>query len=296
MRDPGFYDGITHADYLADADGPRLSASLAHLMLSKCPRRAWAAHPLLGNLAAEEKSEGRDRGALLHALLLGGGPEITIVDAADWRTNAAKDEKAAVLAAGALPVLAGVYERAEETASCIEVALADEGIDITEMAKERVAFWKEGEVECRARFDLHGPEPWQLWDLKFTRNANPSVFGRQMVAMGYDVQRAAYVSAVEHLMPELAGRVRMKFVLVEAFGSFAVGIANPAGSMRSSGESRWARALKIWASCLARGNERQHWPGYGEQEVEAPPWQLSEELSATIAAAGEEDWVTGREE
>jgi hypothetical protein len=285
---PGFYDGIKHSNYLADADGPRLSASLAHLMLSKSPRHAWAAHPLLGNLRVDDRTEERDRGTLLHSLLLGSGPQIEVVEADSWRTNAAKEQRAAAEEAGSVAVLEATYEAAMETSAAINEGLRDVGIN-GGFRTERTAIWEQDGVQCRARLDMHSINfPGQLFDLKILRSANPAIFGRTMLAYGYDVQHAAYVSAVEHLIPELAGRVRMEFLLCEPFPPYAVCRVRPAGSMRSLGSSKWARAVKLWGECLSSGK----WPGYGVAEVEAPAWANSEELSAAVSAAGEESWIS----
>lgn len=295
MKAPGFYDGIPHADYLADAQGPRLSASLAHLMLSKSPRHAWAAHPLLGGTLVEEPSEEQRRGTLLHKLLLGVGQEIRVVDAADWRTKAAREEREAAEEAGEQAVLLPAWERANDTAAGIRGSLLEVELDLqsVDFFTEQVAVWEEGDIDCRGRMDLRArSHQGMIADLKIVRSANPATFGRAMLAFGLDVQHAAYTSAVEHLIPELAGRVRMEFLLCEPFPPYAVCRVRPAGSMRSLGASKWARAVKWWSECLASGK----WPGYGVAEVEVPPWALSEELSATIAAAGEEDWISGKEE
>jgi len=290
LSEPGFYDAIPHAEYLADASGPRLSASLAHLMLSKSPRHAWAAHPLLGGIAPEEPSEEQRRGTLLHKLLLGAGQEIHVVDALDWRTKSAREERDAAEDEGRQPVLLPVFERATEAAIALRGSLLDLGFVLGETGHytEQVAAWEEGGVNCRARIDLRSKmQPGVIADLKIVRSANPATFGRAMIAFGLDVQHAAYVSAVEHLIPELAGRVRMEFLLCEPFPPYAVCRVRPAGSMRSLGQSKWARAVKQWGECMASGK----WPGYGVAEVEAPTWALTEDLSTAVAEAGDPGWL-----
>jgi hypothetical protein len=287
---PGFYDGIPHAVYLADKDGPRLSHSLAHLMLSKSPRHAWAAHPLLGNLRVDDRTEERDRGTLLHSLLLGIGQSIEVLPFDNWRTKEARECRAAAEEAGTLPVLAPTYDAACETAGEIRGSLLDLGFVIGETGHftEQVAAWEENGVACRARIDLRSKmQPGVIADLKIVRSANPATFGRTMLAYGLDVQHATYVSAVEHLIPELAGRVRMEFLLCEPFPPYAVCRVRPAGSMRSLGASKWARAVKLWGECLASGK----WPGYGIAEVDAPTWALTEDLSTAVAEAGDPGWL-----
>jgi hypothetical protein len=295
VREPGLYDGIPFAEYLADADGPRLSHSLAHLMLSRSPRHAWAAHPLLGNLRVDDRTEERDRGTLLHSLLLGGGfsEVVAIVDADSWRTKAAKERRAEIEEEGRIAVLAPTFEKAREVADGINESLLEIGFAgvRSDWREEVTATWHEGGVECRGRMDLLF-EP-RILDLKIVRSANPNAFARSMLGYGLDIQHAAYVSAVEHLIPELAGRVRMEFLLCEPFPPYAVCRVHPAGSMRSLGETKWARAVKLWGECLSSGK----WPGYGAAEVEAPQWALSDDLAIAVAAAGDPDWLAdGKEE
>src|ERR1700747_1719 len=145
MLGPGFYDGISHSDYLADAEGPRLSASLAHLMLSKSPRQPGAGPPLLGACSPDESTDDRDRGTLLHALLLG-GRNVIEVEADDYRTKAARELRDEIKAAGDVPVLTQKLEIANATAYEVTQSLSEIGFDLAEFATERVAFWQEGSV------------------------------------------------------------------------------------------------------------------------------------------------------
>ena len=79
-----------------------------------------------------------------------------------------------------------------------------------------------------------------------------------------------------------ARRVQMQFVFAETKEPYAVTVAECAGSMEELGESRWRRAIEIWARCL----KNDEWPGPadGVVRLEAPGWALARELEEEIAA------------
>ena len=51
-----------------------------------------------------------------------------------------------------------------------------------------------------------------IYDIKSIRSANPDVCRKHVESYGYALQRSAYVSAVERIRPDLAGRVDFIFV------------------------------------------------------------------------------------
>lgn len=283
---------IPHDVYHADPWGPSLSRSIAFRLVTKSPLHAWSAHPRLGGMLQrgdDDATSARDNGSLMHNLLFGGGQEIVTVEAKDWRTKAAQEQRDAALARGAMPVLARVYAEACAVASIYHAQLLDLGVNPLACGREAVALWHEGSVLCRARFDLVNADEGVVYDAKFLRNGRPRDFGRAMVYDGYDIQAAAYVSALSAIRPELAGRCRMEFLLCETSPPYAVARATPAGSMRTLGEQRWRRALSTWARCL----EENEWPGYGEAEIEAPAWSLTEDFEAAVSSTPEPAWVAG---
>ena len=85
------------ADYVRDpAPAPSLSASIAHLLLTRSPRHAWLAHPRLNPQWAPEEDERFDFGTIAHELLLEGHTNsAVVVDAPNWRKRAASEAKRA---------------------------------------------------------------------------------------------------------------------------------------------------------------------------------------------------------
>ena len=260
----------------------RLSPSIARILLDRSPAHAWTAHRLGGGVRSEE-TEATERGKLIETLLTGHGVEaLTVVDARDWRTNAAKEQRDAARAEGRLPVLAHRYGEAEEVAAKLGAALKEKGIHFS--GQNQVRFeWNSrtaetsGEgVPCSGILDhlILGKECGIIYDIKTTENASPNHIQRTMTQYGYHLQHAAYMEAVLDKHPQLAGRLTMQFLFCEVEPPYSVVVAELAGSMRELGERQWRRAVETWGRCLAANR----WPDYGGVcRIEAAPWQISQE-------------------
>lgn len=265
---------VTEDEYHADpCAAPSLSASIATLLVDRSPLHAWQAHPKLGGVR-RAPTAAMDRGTLIHKLLLGKGAEAAIIDAPDYRTKKAQQQRDDARGVGKAPVLASLYSDALATAGVLLKRLAD--FDVTLGGEsEVVVTWEEdsphGPVTCRGMFDhLEGDV---IYDLKTSRSAHPRACSRHVVEYGYDVQHAAYLSALEALRPELQGRAVFVHLFVELEPPFGVYPCRLDGVLREYGERRWGRAVETWAKCLAT-NE---WPGYspGIEWLAAPSWLLA---------------------
>ncbi len=270
------------AEYFADPCAlPSLSQSIAHLIVSQAPIYAWQAHPRLGG-APRESSEEQDQGKLLHSLLLGKGANVEIINADSYRTNAAKAAREAAVAAGRVPMLAEKYSALAETATQIRARLADQGIELSGESEVKLE-WTErgthGDVLCRGMIDHLILDRGIIYDVKKIRSAHPKVCARHMIEYGYDVQHAAYTSAVAKLRPQLEGRIEMVFLFMEMEPPYSIVPAQPDGTMRELGWMKWNRAVNVWERCLLNN----HWPGYTDSVVSlsAPPWALTEEMGGS---------------
>lgn len=272
----GLHLDVPEASYHADcSEGISLSSSMASIVLRNA-RLAYRYHPKLGGQGSRHATKAMDGGALVHMLLLGSGPEVAVVDAADWRTKKAKQDKADARAAGKLPILAKDYHSATEIATTAHKALVERGIDLSAGHGEATIIWKEGETLCRGRLDNWSPEIATVYDVKYLASAEPEAFGRHVLNFGCDVQAAAYTSGISTLYPELAGRVKFVNVVIEQ-GTGEILIARPGGTMRSRGAHIWHKALGRWGECLASGK----WPGYNDDQVydvDLPEWSMRDVL------------------
>lgn len=281
---PGFHRNVSKADYLSDpCDRPSLTNSIAKLMVQRSPAHAWSAHPKGAN-HRREPSEAMKNGTLLDSLLFGGDAELVESPYDDYRKNEAREWKALQELAGKLPVKAKELKYARLAADAIREGWAAQGLALSG-EDQLVVVWDEesssGPVRCRARLDHWIADDLLIVDGKTTENAHPSAVAKTMVNLGYCVQEAAYVSAIETLMPEAAGRVRMLFAFAETEPPYATLVAHGAGTMRTLGRHYWRRAVEEWGRCLKAGQ----WPGYaaGETEIEAPSYAMVAFEEETLA-------------
>lgn len=281
---------FTPEEYFAEpCSVPALSASIAQELDSRSPLHAWARHPKLGGIP-RKPTKALDDGSLSHALLLGEGKEIVVVDAADWRTNAAKAEREAARKAGQIAVLAEDYTAAKAVADKLRQRFADVGI-VLDGESEMSALWTEtarngAKVQCRSMMD-HIKLP-VVYDIKSIRSADLNTCQRHVESYGYSIQRAAYVRAVERIRPDLAGRIDFVFVFYELTAPFAVTPVRLSGAFREMGSRRWLRAVERWEHCLRTNT----WPAYTDEIVELEPsaWALARDMDKQLAAAsGEEE-------
>lgn len=279
---PELIDDIREADYHADDIGsvkPSLSSSVAHTLISQSPLHGWLKHPRLGN-ATREQSPEMDRGSRIHALVLGTPLELSVIHAGNYRTKAAQEHRDAAYANGLIPILVRELDADREIAACILEQLKARGIAFTGK-REAVAVWEEpsgrGPVMCRGRLDHVCPP--LIDDLKTCRSAHPDKLVRHVAEYGYHIQAAAYTSAITKIHPELAGRIRFRWIFAEILDPVPargpktiVTVARPSGAMLELGAALWSRAVESWARCLAD----DHWPGYAESEVaiEPPAWAM----------------------
>ncbi len=283
----------TPAQYHADpCRVPSLSSSIAHVLVTQSPLHAWYLHPRLGG-GSKDGTAATDTGALIHRLLLGKGADIAIaptewadakgnmVPAVEWRTHTAKEFKAAALAAGKLPLLQHeANELLGVSATLKDKLLHDFNIDLQYVdARQEQAFeWEQNGVLCRCMMDYVELESGVIIDVKTIHNAHPKTAARHFTQYGYDIQYAAYTSALAAYRPEFEGRVDMEFLFVEPEPPHAIVLAAPSGAMRDLGHRRWLAALRGWKVCT----EHDVWPGYatGCVTLEPPPWQMQEMLEA----------------
>lgn len=277
---------FTAEEYFADpCVVPALSASIAHVIDTESPLHAWARHPRLGKYA-RPPTKALDNGSLSHALLLGEGKDVDVVDAKDWRTKAAQTTRDEAREAGRIPVLKDDYAEAKATADTLRQRFADLGIAL-DGESEPTALWVETarngfEVQCRGMIDhLNLP---RVLDIKSIRSANPAMCRKHVESYGYAIQRAAYVSAIEKIRPDLAGRVDFIFVFYELTPPFAVTPVRLNGAFRELGERGWRRAVDRWEECL----RTNRWPSYADEiiELEPSPWTLGRDMDRMLAQMG----------
>lgn len=275
---------ITATDYYADNLGgvPRLSQSIAHKLLSESPYHAWASHPRLGG-EQKEPTEAMQLGTLLHSMVAGDTTRIAVVNADDWRTKAAQQQRAEAVEIGLTPVLRHKQGELDRAACKILERAVAFGFDLRSMAAEPSILWDEAtlaghRVACKGRLDYWDGAALVI-DLKTTGDASLESCIRSITDRGYDLQAAAYIKAVESERPSLVGRVRFVNLFVETSAPYLMTPVEMDESFLTIGRAKWQRAVELWHRCLTT----DHWPGYVESvvKVAAPSWAVSREMEAS---------------
>jgi PDDEXK-like domain of unknown function (DUF3799) len=273
---------ITAERYHADpCPRPSLSSHLAHLLVSKSPRHAWLAHPRLNPAFAPENDPKFDIGRAAHSLMLEGAGPFEIIDAPNWKSEAARDERREVYRIGKIPLLEHEWSRVSAFVKSVRFQLRQ-----TREAKfafrrgkpERTLIWKEGPIWCRARIDwlLLRPRAQgaiEIWDFKTTEgSAAPQAWTNgSLFALGFDMQAAFYKRGVE----KHYGRGAIfRFVVAETSEPFGVSIVTLSPTAQEIADFEVQMAIDAWTTCQRRGK----WPGYSSRtySADAPIWKAKE--------------------
>jgi hypothetical protein len=271
---PGVYDGIPDVSYHSDpVPGGSLSASGAKLLLPpNCPARFKynLEHP---PVPKEEFSFGH----AAHKLVLGAGPEFSIVDADDWRTKAAKEKRDEAHSTGAVPLLRSDYDHVQAMATAILAhPLASRLFDPESGKPEQSAFWVDERtgVWRRARFDwLPNPTSGRMIisDYKTTPHADLDSIQRSVHNFGYAQQAAWYLDAAVALglHPDPA----FVFVFQERVPPYIVTLVQLDEVALSIGRDLNAQAIDLYRRCTSTGE----WPGYSDDipTISLPQWYVN---------------------
>lgn len=274
---PGLYQmpaGTYHRD---PCPAPSLSSSVAKLLVECSPEHARLAHPRMGGVLEEaDPTRAKELGTAAHKLALGRGGDLTVVEADDYRSAAAKAARADAYELGECPILRPDLKKAEALAGAVLARLADipgcEGFasapaEVVAVVQDRSGAWLRVMMD---RFEDHGTHA-VIWDLKTSeQSAAPHGLGRRIQALAMEVQAALYVRVVETLIPRLAGRVAFRWIFAETEPPRAVSVAEADGAGLTIGARKVAAAIGLWNRCLSSGE----WPGYPARIVTAefPGW------------------------
>ena len=268
--EPGIYTMPAEAYHADPCPEPSLSSSMARAICRDSPAHARLLHPRLTAVVTEEEAERFDVGTAAHALLLEGVNAVEVIDAKDWRTNAAKDARDAARRAGKIPLLSHVWVHVEAMLAATRRQLAQHG-DGRHMflngAAEQTLVWREAdETWCRARLDWL--RPGAIDDYKTTKgSANPEDVQRTLFANGWDIQAAFYLRGLQVLTGEDA---TMRFACQENYPPYALSVIALGPDAMMLAEKKVRYALEQWRTCL----RSDRWPSYPTQTayVSLPPW------------------------
>ena len=270
---PGIYD-LPEAAYHADpVPGGSLSSTGARKLLPpSCPAkfRYEQDHPVHKDVF--------DFGSAAHKLVLGSGPRIAVIDAANWMTKAAKEAREDARAVGSIPLLAAEYQQVQEMAAAIRAhPVASYLFDPSRGGKpEQSMFWQDGDtgVWRRCRLDFMPPSGQRgrliIPDYKTTHHADPASIAKSVASFGYYQQDAWYTDAVRAMGYD--DDPAFVFCFQEKTPPYLVSVVQLDDEAREAGRAVNRLALEVFRDCREAGI----WPGYS-QEIELvslPPWAL----------------------
>lgn len=258
---PGVYDDMPVETYHRDpVPGGSLSCSGAKKLLPpSCPARFRYErdHP-------PEPTRTFDFGHAAHQMALGVGPEIVVVDANDWRTKAAQEQRDEAHATERVPILRAEYAeivgmvaalRAHPVASAL---LSDGG------HAESSLFWRDEKsgVMLRSRLDWRpAPKTGRTIgvDYKGMRSADPEKFARAAMDYGFHQQAPFYIDGLK--AHDLADDdAQFVFIVQEKTAPYLVSVVQLDVSALRIGRLLNRRAIDLYAKCV----QRDEWPGYSD--------------------------------
>lgn len=290
ITDPGFYPDLDEAAYHADPVAPiSCSASLLHTLYSRSPLHARMAHPKL-NPAREHRKDTPEQafGRAAHALLFQSA-ELQEIDAADWKTKAAREQRDAVEAEGKIAVLADDFVLLKNMVHTLRTGLKGHelGEVFDEGQAETTIVWKDDGCLLRGRLDWWRPKWNLIVDYKTTsRAADPDTWSRNLFSLGSHFQGVLYPDGVQ----QLTGiRPRFCYVVQETEPPYAFTVLDLDEAAREFTTSQVSQAFHAWRECLASNK----WHGYPTNlcHVGAPVWAVKREETRALAHAAARELV-----
>ncbi len=219
---------------------PRLSPSIAKILLDKSPKHAWDAHRLLGG-RSRKASASQDLGKAVDAMVFGG--ELTCTKS--------------------------VNDKAEPVAAAVKDALLTRGI--AGKAQHRIE-WNYDGVDCSGVVDLFCPDAWMFYELKTIGDCSDGNIVKQIELYGYDLQYAAYQQGLLMSSPDAMGAPLGQFIFVETAAPYDVRFVDITPAMLRNGEERWRTAQNRWRECMRTNT----WNGRGDFTADVSPYRKRE--------------------
>lgn len=269
----GFYPGVSPIVYHKDpAPSPSLSSGLVKKLIDQSPLHAWAGHPRLNPNYDDTDDKKFDTGNASHALVFGAGKKLRVIEADDWRKDAAKKARDDAIADGFSPILSGAFAAAQELADMTikQMSQIDGCEDFFEQPgvqvfNELMVLWQdEGGIWCRTLIDRLSVSARAItvYDLKTTgEEVAPHTVGRFEYNQKHDIQAAFIERGLQTLFSNpIADRLKVNFIIQEKAFPYQLTVNQPDLTISRRMVSQ---AIHLWR----RSIEEKRWPGYPKQIV-----------------------------
>lgn len=286
ITEPGVYE-IPNLAYHADpVPGGSLSSTGARRLIEpSCPAKfAWAREH------GEEPKATYDFGHVAHLHVLTEGEVVEVVDAPDWRTKDAREQRDVARAAGRVPILTKDLAVVEAMAAAIKDhpiagVLFAPGAGLP----ERSLFWRDQHAEIwrRARLDWMrhtGPSDRFIGvDYKTAAAADLDSLQKAIHRHGYHCQASWYLDGIKALGLSPGGDPSFVFVFQEKEAPYVVTVVELDMKSLAIGRLLNRRAIDTYVQCTRTGR----WPGYAEDVVlvDLPHWVANEYTDQELRTA-----------
>lgn len=263
-------------------------------ILQRSPHHAWHWSAWNPNTEQDEPTTAQETGQAAHALILEGRDIVAVIDAADYRTNAAKEARDEARSAGKVPMLKKNVPEFQLMCACaaaqiqvsLKLSLGGHG------RAEQTILWTEQGQDAKARADWLSSDCRIILDLKITDIASPKAWIRSIASSGYDVQSAWYKRGVR---AKFEVDARFIFCVVENTSPiYPVYFVELDPAWDAIGSAKIDLALKKWGACV----EANEFPAYPQEIIRCDPpvWELAgaEELDAELHGFSKEAFLFGR--
>lgn len=295
---PGLYFDVPTDAYFADpCPSPSLTQSVAKLLIDRSPRHAWQAHPKLNPDWKADDDRKFDVGNIAHALMIGRGKSIVVLDGFDdWRTKAAKEKRDEAAAEGKLAVLGKHFALADRMTRSAREQLDQRGLaHLFEKGNgEVVLAWCEDDIWLRQMVDWLTPALDTFIDFKTTdMSAAPHGLPRMMVNAGWPIQAAMAERGLDALDAQNAGRRQFLFVVQETEPPYLLNVVRISEYALTMGRKQLQYAVDIWRRCFAENR----WPGYPSEIIvpDYPNWHENAWLEREVAESYRDEPARRRE-
>jgi hypothetical protein len=212
-------------------------------------------------------------GTVVHSLVLGKGAEIMALNFDDWRTNAAKQQRAVYEDEGYTVLLSKDYEHAQAIADAVMLDELAGGL-FTEGDAEQSLFWRDPgwDIWLRGRID------WLTYfdgfpaivDLKTSADASPQEFARSADKYRYYMQDPHYRDGLGAILKCDPDEIDFLFAVVETEPPYLVMVHRLEPEDVDLGHQCNAIAREIFHDC----SEANVWPKWSQSinDLPLPPW------------------------
>lgn len=286
VTEPGVYE-MPNAVYHGDPapEGSLSSTGARRLIEPSCPAKFHHARE-----HGEEPKAVYDFGHVAHLHVLTEGEIVQVVDAPDWRTKDAREQRDTARVAGRVPILGKDLAVVEAMAAAIKAhPIAGPLFAPGAGLPERSLFWRDepAGIWRRARLDWMrhtGPSDRFIGvDYKTAAAADLESLQKAIHRHGYHQQAAWYLDGIRALGLSPGGEPSFVFVFQEKEAPYVVTVVELDVRSLAIGRLLNRRAIDTYLACTHTGR----WPGYADEVVlvELPHYVLNEYTDQELARA-----------